>query len=154
LGQIVYVILPTIGGHDNWAPERVKLEDFVTNGKTSFNVLKNWHKPPSSDAISNIARKIEPAETILYTLYGDIFRFLLPPELEIFKDSQTKMQVQITEEYLILLCSKLIFFIKLKDIDEQNDKQDFIVKDWELNKLAYVDVVHLEGRITAKVLDL
>ncbi len=64
------------------------------------------------------------------------------------------MQVQITEEYLILLCSKLIFFIKLKDIDEQNDKQDFIVKDWELNKLAYVDVVHLEGRITAKVLDL
>ena len=71
-----------------------------------------------------------------------------------FKDSQTKMQVQITEEYLILLCSKLIFFIKLKDIDEQNDKQDFIVKDWELNKLAYVDVVHLEGRITAKVLDL
>lgn len=69
-------------------------------------------------------------------------------------DSQTKMQIQITEEYLILLCSKLIFFIKLKDIDEQNDEQDFILKDWELNKLAYVDVVHLEGRITAKVLDL
>ncbi len=77
------MILPTLVGHDNWAPERVKLEDFVTNGKTSFNVLKNWHKPPSSDAISNIARKIEPAETILYTLYGDIFRFLLPPELEL-----------------------------------------------------------------------
>lgn len=144
-------------GKDYWKTRaQVELKDLINDGQTTFNVnvLKNSYTPPRTDALSNITLKIEPSETIVYTLYGDIFRLLLPPVLDTESDSQTNMQVKITEQYLILLCSNYIFFIKLSDIDEQNNKKDFIVKDWELNKLEYVDVVHLEGRIPANVLDL
>jgi hypothetical protein len=71
---------------------------------------------------------------------------VLLPKGSMARDSQNLLKIEITTDYLVLICIDTILCVKLNDIETAN-------KDY-INGKPYIDRLHEKGLIKAKLINM